>query len=119
MSGEVLDPDARDDGMARAESVLAEAQAWRHANGHLYKLLESWALDEVAAGRRFSSRELVERLRWHGMALTDSRGKSVRVGNDIAAVLARWLVAEHPEVRGMVTMRRSPLDDVMGVSVDQ
>ena len=119
MSGEVLDPDARDDGMARAESVLAEAQAWRRANGHLYGLLESWALDEVAAGRRFSSRELVERLRWHGMSLTDSRGRSVKVSNGIAAVLARWLVAEHPEARGMVTLRRSALDDLMGVACDQ
>lgn len=104
-----------EDSIARARVTLAEAEAWRCENGNLYKLLESWALDEAEAGHKFSSRELVERLRWHGMSLTDSRGRSVRVSNGIAAVLARWLVAEHPECRELLTLRRSPLDEVMGV----
>ena len=104
-----------EDSIARARVTLAEAEAWRRENSHLYKLLESWALDEAEAGHKFSSRELVERLRWHGMSLTDSRGRSVRVSNGIAAVLARWLVAEHPECRELLTLRRSPLDEVMGV----
>lgn len=104
-----------EDSIARARVTLAEAEAWRRENSHLYKLLESWALAEIGAGRKFSSRELVERLRWHGMSLSDSRGRSVRVGNGIAAVLARWLVAEHPECRELLTLRRSPLDEVMGV----
>lgn len=104
-----------EDSIARARVTLAEAEAWRRENSHLYRLLESWALAEVRAGRRFSSRELVERLRWHGMSLTDSRGRSVKVGNDLAAVLARWLVAEHPECRELLTLRKSPLDEVMEV----
>ena len=104
-----------EDSIARARVTLAEAEAWRRENTHLYRLLESWALDEIGAGRKFSSRELVERLRWHGMSLSDSRGRSVKVSNGIAAVLARWLVAEHPECRELLTMRRSPLDEVMGV----
>lgn len=104
-----------EDSIARARVTLAEAEAWRRENSHLYKLLESWALDEAEAGHKFSSRELVERLRWHGMSLTDSRGRSVKVSNGIAAVLARWLVAEHPECRELLTLRRSPLDEVMGV----
>ena len=104
-----------EDSIARARVTLAEAEAWRRENSHLYKLLESWALAEINAGRKFSSRELVERLRWHGMSLTDSRGRSVKVSNGIAAVLARWLVAEHPECRELLTLRRSPLDEVMGV----
>lgn len=104
-----------EDSIARARVTLAEAEAWRRENSHLYKLLESWALDEAEAGRKFSSRELVERLRWHGMSLSDSRGRSVRVGNGMAAVLARWLVAEHPECRELLTLRKSPLDEVMEV----
>ena len=104
-----------EDSIARARVTLAEAEAWRRENSHLYRLLETWALDEIQAGRRFSSRELVERLRWRGMSLTDSRGRSVRVSNGIASVLARWLVAEHPECKGLVTLRKSPLDEVMGV----
>lgn len=104
-----------EDSIARARVTLAEAEAWRRENNHLYKLLESWALDEAEAGHKFSSRELVERLRWHGMSLTDSRGRSVKVSNGIAAVLARWLVAEHPECRELLTLRRSPLDEVMEV----
>ena len=104
-----------EDSIARARVTLAEAEAWRRENGYLYKLLESWALAEIGAGRKFSSRELVERLRWHGMSLSDSRGRSVRVSNGMAAVLARWLVAEHPECRELLTLRRSPLDEVMGV----
>lgn len=104
-----------EDSIARARVTLAEAEAWRRENSHLYKLLESWALDEAEAGHKFSSRELVERLRWHGMSLTDSRGRSVKVSNGMAAVLARWLVAEHPECRELLTLRRSPLDEVMGV----
>lgn len=104
-----------EDSIARARVTLAEAEAWRRENSNLYKLLESWALDEAEAGHKFSSRELVERLRWHGMSLTDSRGRSVRVSNGIAAVLARWLVAEHPECRELLTMRKSPLDGIMGV----
>ena len=104
-----------EDSIARARVTLAEAEAWRRENTHLYRLLESWALAEIGAGRKFSSRELVERLRWHGMSLSDSRGRSVKVSNGIAAVLARWLVAEHPECRELLTMRRSPLDEVMGV----
>ena len=104
-----------EDSIARARVTLAEAEAWRRENSHLYKLLESWALDEAEAGHKFSSRELVERLRWHGRSLTDSRGRSVKVSNGIAAVLARWLVAEHPECRELLTLRRSPLDEVMGV----
>ena len=104
-----------EDSIARARVTLAEAEAWRRENSHLYRLLESWALDEAEAGHKFSSRELVERLRWHGMSLTDSRGRSVKVSNGMAAVLARWLVAEHPECRELLTLRRSPLDEVMGV----
>jgi hypothetical protein len=104
-----------EDSIARARVTLAEAEAWRRENSNLYKLLESWALDEAEAGHKFSSRELVERLRWHGMSLTDSRGRSVKVSNGMAAVLARWLVAEHPECRELLTLRRSPLDEVMGV----
>lgn len=104
-----------EDSIARARVTLAEAEAWRRENSHLYKLLESWALDEAEAGHKFSSRELVERLRWHGMSLTDSRGRSVKVSNGIAAVLARWLVAEHPECRELLTLRRSPLDVIMEV----
>lgn len=104
-----------EDSIARARVTLAEAEAWRRENSNLYKLLESWALAEAEAGHKFSSRELVERLRWHGMSLSDSRGRSVRVSNGIAAVLARWLVAEHPECKGLVTLRKSPLDEVMEV----
>lgn len=104
-----------EDSIARARVTLAEAEAWRRENSHLYKLLESWALDEAEAGHKFSSRELVERLRWHGMSLTDSRGRSVKVSNGMAAVLARWLVAEHPECRELLTLRRSPLDVIMEV----
>lgn len=104
-----------EDSIARARVTLAEAEAWRRENSHLYKLLESWALAEIGAGRKFSSRELVERLRWHGISLTDSRGRSVRVSNGMAAVLARWLVAEHPECRELLTLRRSPLDVIMEV----
>ena len=104
-----------EDSIARARVTLAEAEAWRRENSHLYKLLESWALAEIGAGRKFSSRELVERLRWHGMSLSDSRGRSVRVSNGIAAVLARWLVAEHPECKGLLTLRSAPLDEVREV----
>lgn len=104
-----------EDSIARARVTLAEAEAWRRENSNLYKLLESWALDEAEAGHKFSSRELVERLRWHGISLTDSRGRSVRVSNGMAAVLARWLVAEHPECRELLTLRRSPLDVIMEV----
>ena len=105
--------DIEPDSIARARSTLADAESWRRENPRLYGLLEEWALAEVGAGRSFSSRELVERLRWHGMSLSDAKGRSVRVANDLAAVLTRWLVAEHPEVRSHVVMRRSPLDAVM------
>lgn len=112
---DVVGDAGEDDSRAKALAVLAEAEAWRRENSHLYGLLVSWALAEIDAGRKFSSRELVERLRWHGNSLTDSRGRSVRVSNGMAAVLARWLVSDYPECRELVTLRKSPLDEVMGV----
>lgn len=104
--------DAADEN-STARLRLADAEAWRRENPHLWALIEGWALAEVDMGREFSMRELVERMRWHADSLTDKGGSSPRVSNDLAVVGARWLVREHPRCKEHLTMRRSAIDNVM------
>lgn len=75
------------------------------ANPHIYRLFERYALQLVAAGRqRFSSRTIVERIRWDYAVSTE--GSAFKFNENFTAYYGRKFVEQHPEHQGRIEMRR-------------
>lgn len=64
----------------------------------------------AAAGRRFSTYERAEWLRWYRPS--DSRGRDIEVNNSDISILARLIVERVPEAGPYVEVRRSKYDEV-------
>lgn len=94
-------------------TLLNRAREWRRANTRLWHDLEAWALNEAAHERRFGVQDFIESVRWHDHV--NDLGEAVKVDNSYAPLFARFLVAEHPELRQWVELRRSRWDAVLGV----
>lgn len=97
---------------ARGAELAAKCADWMDANPDALRYIERRALEETAAGRRFSVRLLLEEARRKDF--TDRRGHGTRINNVIAPALARRLVKAHPEVRPFVKLRRSMVDEIEG-----
>jgi hypothetical protein len=56
--------------------------------------------------KRFSSDAVAHRMRWfHNVERNDS---SFKINNNHTSVLARWFLANHPEMAGFFELRQSP-----------
>jgi len=64
----------------------------------------------AAAGRRFSTYERAEWLRWY--KLSDSRGRDIEVNNTDIPILARLTVERVPECEPFIELRKSKYDAV-------
>jgi hypothetical protein len=94
----------------RGAEIEAMAADWMGSNPDAMRYIERRALEETAAGRRFSVRLLLEEARKRGFS--DREGRGTKINNVIAPAVARALIREHPEVRPFVKLRRSMVDEV-------
>lgn len=98
---------------AHDTSLLNRAREWRRVNTRLWHDLEAWALNEAAHERRFGVQDFIESVRWRDHV--NDLGEPVRVNNSYEPLFARFLVADYPELRPWVELRRSRWDAVLGV----
>ena len=95
-----------------AKEISQRAADWRAANPDAWNRIESYALAETAAERKFSIRPIVERVRW--LDIADGSGSKTRVSNSYIAAFTRMLESEHPDMIGLITRSTSKLDDDYG-----
>jgi hypothetical protein len=99
-----------------AEARLALFEEWQRANPEAMGILEGYAIDLDARGKRVAVQYLIEKLRYesglalHPVAFADSHGHEHRYGvnNSDRAIIGRWLLARHPGLR--LETRRSAFD---------
>lgn len=91
-----------------ADDMRRGFAAWRAANQEAWAYIEREAVAAMKAGRKFSIRPLVERLRWHDLVNAD--GDSVGIPNVIVPCFVRQLISDYPEMKPLITRQRSKLD---------
>ena len=97
---------------AHSISLLNRAREWRRVNARLWHDLETWALNEAAHERRFGVQDFIESVRWRDHV--NDLGEPVKVNNSYGPLFARFLVADYPELRPWIELRRSRWDAVLG-----
>ena len=102
------EPCGFDSTTARRVQVLNAAVAWRRRNPRIWAEWERAALREAAQGRRFSMQLVTEQAR--AFDSVDDSGEGFKLNNNSRAIWARMLVAEHPELRPYIELRRSVWD---------
>lgn len=91
-----------------ADDMRRSFAAWRAANQEAWAYIEREAVAAMKAGRKFSIRPLVERLRWQDLVNAD--GDSVGIPNVIVPCFVRQLISDYPEMKQLITRQRSKLD---------
>lgn len=86
--------------------------SWRAANADAYGKIERAAVADMKAGRKFSIRPYVERMRWLDSA--NGEGRSVGIANALVPCIARELMARYPDMVPLLAHSRSKLDKVAG-----
>ena len=94
--------------IADAARNVAKVRYWRVLNSQLYAKLVAFALHETAHERRFSVQKWIEEIR--NKDYVDLLGNPMTINNSYAPIFARMLVAEYPEVRGYIELRKSIYD---------
>ncbi|MBS6498888.1 hypothetical protein [Slackia sp.] len=82
--------------------------AWRAVNAGAYERIERSAVADMRAGRRFSIRPYVERMRWLDSA--NSEGGNVGIANALVPCIARELMETYPDMVPLLSHSRSKLD---------
>ena len=86
------------------DSLDARFARFHAANPHVFRALESLAMQLYRAGARgFGVKLLVEQLRWQYAIATS--GDTFRINNNWPSRYARMLVETHPELRGVIELR--------------
>lgn len=90
------------------KTPLEAAAAWKAKHPDAWRYMASQAMWRAERGLKFSMRALVEYVRWHFQL--EHPGESYAIDGNAVPAMARLLVAEHPELREYVEMRRTGLD---------
>lgn len=91
-----------------AEEMYIRARQWKGMNKRAWEFIKSDARRHVQENTRFSMQRAIENLRnQSGLVITS---EEYRVCNAYAAVLARFLVREMPELRSHIVLNRSKVD---------
>lgn len=103
-----------DDGRRRrARQRVLEAYAWIQTYPRAFQFVNDYLRREFEQGHRLSMQAAWERLRekeWTG-----TEGQTFALNNSLRPVLARIILLQHDEYRSKLELRRSPLDDAMGI----
>lgn len=92
----------------RAKPAMVAAVCLRERYPMVWQDIEAHALDLATKGQRISLQYLLECAKQKDFI--DAHGNDVHVTNDCAAIFARWLIAEHPELSKRIITRRSIFD---------
>lgn len=95
----------------RARRVLARFGMWCYENPDALRHAEGYAVAKAAKGERISAQAIIEDVR--RIDFTDTHGKPTRTNNDFAPILARWIVARHPETAEHIERRRCIFDHLV------
>lgn len=89
-----------------------KAYEWIIANKQPWMRFQRFVLDDFAEGMESISVEVyIMQLRYSGrLEQTDAL---FRMNNNHRSVLGRYLVKYHPELDGVITNRRGPIDDAV------
>lgn len=90
------------------DSVRRRYAAWRAANADAYERIERAAVADMKAGRKFSIRPYVERMRW--LDSVNGEGGNVGIANALVPCIARELMEAYPDMVPLITHSRSKLD---------
>ena len=90
--------------------------SWRAANPEAWEFIEREAVAAMEAGRKFSIRPFVERLRWQDRA--NAEGNRVGVPNVIVPCFVRQLMEDYPDMVPLITRRHSKIDRGVEVAGD-
>lgn len=90
------------------DSLRRRYAAWRAANAEAYARIERAAVADMKAGRKFSIRPYVERMRWLDAA--NGEGGNVGIANALVPCIARELMETYPDMVPLLTHSRSKLD---------
>lgn len=85
------------------------AERWVAENPDAWERITALALGYERSNRRFSMERLLQTARYD-MA-TNGHIQGFKVNNNARAALARKLIAQHPEVKRCMDIRRSAVDD--------
>ena len=96
----------------RARRTQARFAEWRRDNPDALRHAEGYAVAKAAQGERVSAKAIVEDIR--RVDFTDRHGEPTSTNNDYAPLLARWIVARHPETDSHIERRRSIYDYLEG-----
>ena len=101
-------------GFMSADTMKENAEAWIARNPKAWAFIKNAALAAVRDQKRFSIKRTLENLRelpgfvW--------QGDDFKISNSYSSVFVRILVTEMPELRELVTLRRSKVDRLFNVA---
>ena len=105
MAGKTRPSDAE---LGKARIVLGRFNGWCQRNPDALRWLYAEALRCEAAGRRFSVKSLVERMRWDDVVTLERDGERVSLPNAYAPIIARCLVLARPSLLLRDLLRVNP-----------
>jgi hypothetical protein len=78
---------------------------WKYDNPSGYALLEKFALECLARGRRFSTRALVHRARWEARMTWEKDQDGFKINDHHSPYLARDLIQRYPGMEQLIACR--------------
>lgn len=97
-----------DEQVARGRRTLHRAEAWRRENADAWLYMVGLAKQLAEREQAISGRGLIEAAR--RKAFTAKDGTDTKTNNDYAAIVARWIAAEHPETAPYIERRKTVFD---------
>ena len=92
--------------------------AYHEANDGVYRLFVAYTLTAIREGHAtYSAKAIFERIRWETsvkakkMGLHDKEPKPFRLPNQFTPFYARLFMRDHPEHKGVFSLRASAADD--------
>lgn len=87
-----------------AKNLRRAAARWIMTNPQVYALFEQFALEMHARGKKFGIGLLTERVRWEH-AVSSIGDDGFKINNNHRAYIGRKLIADHPQLRGLLSFR--------------
>lgn len=102
-------------GFMSAETMKENAEAWIERNPMAWDLIKARAQASIRQQKRFSVKRALEELR-DAPGIVWGSNDDFKISNSYSAVFVRILVTEMPELRELVTLRRSKVDRLFNVA---
>ena len=100
--------DSQDDGPEHVSKLQRDFDEFHAQNPHVYELFKRFAFVVANAGyERYSSRAVIERLRWHvNFETTTAQAGEFKLNDHLTPYYARLFMADHPHLGEFFETRR-------------